>query len=284
MTALDFDSSTIGYAFEQGIKVSMLVVVRLYISDFYSNQEDILAMTRGLGAAAGIAGSIIYPWLCTKIGLTRTGLIAIGSELICLSLTVVSIWLPGSPFDPIGYFGQISNTTITNEFLSFNTTSYLSDQLLYLNNNTSIATPIVQSSSRSQISIWVMLVGILLSRCGMIYYLYKFVYLIAGLWMADLTINQIMQESIAEHERGAINGVQNSLNQLMSMNKELLVILLPDERTFGLLIVVSVSSIALGFISYCGYARKVYDSLIIFTANNINFRFTNRNRKRQDDF
>jgi len=92
----------------------------------------------------------------------------------------------------------------------------------------------------------VMLVGILLSRCG--------------LWMADLTINQIMQESIAEHERGAINGVQNSLNQLMSMNKELLVILLPDERTFGVLIIVSVSIIALAFLSYCGYARKTYKS------------------------
>lgn len=75
--------------------------------------------------------------------------------------------------------------------------------------------------------------------------------------MADLTINQIMQESIAEHERGAINGVQNSLNQLMSMIKELLIILLPDERTFGLLIIVSVSSIFAAFISYCIYARKV---------------------------
>lgn len=80
---------------------------------------------------------------------------------------------------------------------------------------------------------------------------------ILGLWMIDLTISQIMQESIEEDERGVVNGVQNSLNQLMSMIKDVGVIALPDIRTFGILIIISYMSVSSAFVFFCVYSRRV---------------------------
>lgn len=75
--------------------------------------------------------------------------------------------------------------------------------------------------------------------------------------MLDLVITQIMQESIEERERGAINGVQNALQEFMDMIKSFLVIALPDPKTFGILIIVSFTAVIGGFISYSVYSRKV---------------------------
>lgn len=69
---------------------------------------------------------------------------------------------------------------------------------------------------------------------------------LSGLWLLDLTVTQIMQQQIAEHERGVINGVQNSLNMGMDMLKSVLVILFPYPQQFGLLIILSFSSVLLG--------------------------------------
>jgi hypothetical protein len=87
---------------------------------------------------------------------------------------------------------------------------------------------------------------------------------LSGLWMADLSITQIMQESIAEHERGVVNGVQSSTNQLLSMIKDLMVIILPDPRTFGFLIIVSWLSILGGFLSYSVYAQRIRGHILPF--------------------
>uniref|UniRef100_A0A915IY49 Solute carrier family 40 member n=1 Tax=Romanomermis culicivorax TaxID=13658 RepID=A0A915IY49_ROMCU len=78
--------------------------------------------------------------------------------------------------------------------------------------------------------------------------------------MADLAITQIMQEQIIDNERGVINGVQHSLNQLLNMIKDILVILLPDPRTFGILIIISCFSVCSGFLSYLIFAGKSPDS------------------------
>ena len=57
--------------------------------------------------------------------------------------------------------------------------------------------------------------------------------------MADLVVSQLFQENVPEHERGIVNGVQNSLNQLLDMTKFILVIILPKLHTFGFLILLS---------------------------------------------
>ena len=77
-----------------------------------------------------------------------------------------------------------------------------------------------------------MLTGIILARFG--------------LWIVDLTINQILQERVAEDKRGVVNGVQDSLNNSLDLLKCVLVIMLPNMETFALLIFLSFVSINIG--------------------------------------
>jgi len=53
----------------------------------------------GLAGATGILGTFLFTRLRRCLGLERTGLIAFSAQLSCLTLAVVSIWTPGSPFD-----------------------------------------------------------------------------------------------------------------------------------------------------------------------------------------
>lgn len=75
--------------------------------------------------------------------------------------------------------------------------------------------------------------------------------------MGDLSITQIMQESIAEEERNTVFGAQNSFCQLFSVLKNILVILFPGPRIFGFLILMSMFFVSIGFLSYCCYFVKV---------------------------
>ncbi|PSN31852.1 hypothetical protein C0J52_13071 [Blattella germanica] len=74
-----------------------------------------------------------------------------------------------------------------------------------------------------------------------------------GLWLADISITQIMQEGVSENKRGVIHGVQDSLNMGMDMLKSLLVILFPYPQQFGFLIVLSFIAVLLGLLSYLMY-------------------------------
>ena len=67
------------------------------------------------------------------------------------------------------------------------------------------------------------------------------------MWVVDLTVSQLLQETVEEDVRGVINGVQDSMNNTLDLAKCLLVILLPAQETFGLLIFASFVSINFGY-------------------------------------
>ena len=77
-----------------------------------------------------------------------------------------------------------------------------------------------------------------------------------GLWLADLTVTQILQERVSEEHRGTIGGVQNGLNNAMNTIKFCLVIALPEHETFGWLILASYLSICTGALFYYTYFRQ----------------------------
>merc|ERR1712088_383012 len=89
-------------------------------------------------------------------------------------------------------------------------------------------------------SVAVLLTGIILARFG--------------LWLADLSINQIQQEQVEEEHRGVIGGVQSALQQLFDMTKFLLVIFMPNPHMFGILILLSFIFVTLGAIFMTAYA------------------------------
>ncbi len=77
-----------------------------------------------------------------------------------------------------------------------------------------------------------------------------------GLWLTDLAHNQIMQENVDAAERGAVAGVQSSLNQICDLVKFLLVIALSEVQYFGYLVIISLSSTILTGVLYSVYAVK----------------------------
>lgn len=74
--------------------------------------------------------------------------------------------------------------------------------------------------------------------------------------MADLAINQLFQETVAEGERASVGSVQNALNYSMDMVKNVLVICMPRPRTFGFLIIGSWISVFAACVCYMIFAKR----------------------------
>ena len=119
------------------------------------------------------------------------------------------------------------------------------------NQNCSAATEAPTTrKSFSYISIGLMLAGIVTSRLG--------------LWLSDLTISQLFQETVPEQERGIVAGMQNSFNSVLSLLMFFLVIALPKPEHFGLLALMSVAAVGTGGLLYASFAYKVRGHLFHF--------------------
>jgi len=194
-----------------------------------------LGVLVGISALIGVLGSVAYPPIRARVGIERTGLIGMFLLISTSSLAVLSAFLPGSPMN-LNFFITGSNST----------------------NNTGGADPVIEVASltfdevvQKYSSVSVFLLGIILARFG--------------LWIVDLTINQILQERVAEDKRGVINGVQDSLNNSLDLLKCVFVIILPDMETFALLIFLSFVSINIGWLMYALYSRSQRGHLFHFS-------------------
>merc|ERR1712141_605853 len=147
------------------------------------------------------------------------------------SLAVISAFLPGSPMN--------LNLFIENTISQGNSTASIEFSSLTF-----------EEFYKKYSSVTVFLLGIILARFG--------------LWIVDLTVNQILQERVAEEKRGVINGVQDSLNNSLDLLKCVLVIILPDMETFALLIFLSFVSINIGWLMYALYSRSQRGHLFHF--------------------
>lgn len=90
---------------------------------------------------------------------------------------------------------------------------------------------------------------------------------LTGLWSFDLTVTQLIQENVIESERGVINGVQNSMNYLLDLLHFVMVILAPNPEAFGLLVIISVSFVALGHLMYFRFAFKSLGSRLFLCCS-----------------
>jgi len=198
MTVLGFDNITYGYAIIQKVP------------------ESILGILVAVSAVVGVLGSVAYPLLKKRLGLERTGLLGMFLLVSTSTLSVVSIFIPGSPF--INWISNIENED--------------------------------HDKSSNVAHVTVLMTGIILARFG--------------LWIVDLTITQILQERVEEERRGVINGVQDSLNNSMDLLKCVLVILLPDAKHFGCLIILSYISISSGWLLYAAFSRQQRGHLFHF--------------------
>ncbi|XP_046645830.1 solute carrier family 40 member 1-like [Daphnia pulicaria] len=220
MTVLGFDSITMGYAYSQGVP------------------ESILGILLAVGAAVGLLGSVVFPFLVRCMGVERTGLYGFSLEVACLTLCVASVWAPGTPFD----LASVSVSSIADPFA--------------FNNSSTNSTGSYENSPESYTSVILLLTGIILARFG--------------LWVADLSVNQLLQE-VDDQIRGTINGVQSSMNMIFDTAKFLLVIACPWPQTFGILVCISFSAVFSGWGFFASYSFMKRGHLLPFhkVVNNI---------------
>lgn len=223
LTVLGFDNITYGYCLMQGVP------------------EMVLGLLVGVSALVGVAGSLAYPCLRSKVGLERTGLFGMTMLISCSSLAVISNFIPGSPMD-LTYLSQ-------EEPVLINTTSLANISNISLQS---------QDVTWRDSEFWMQYLSVSVFLCGII--LARF-----GLWIVDLTVNQILQERVEEEQRGVVGGVQDALNNTLDLVKCILVIILPREQTFGILIFASYIAINFGWFMYAMYSRSVRGHLFHFS-------------------
>nr|XP_012802990.2 solute carrier family 40 member 1-like [Jaculus jaculus] len=238
MTVLGFDCITTGYAYTQGVGGSLLSILT------------------ALSAVSGLMGTILFTRLRGHYGLVTTGIISSWLHVGCLTLCVFSVFAPGSPFDMTVFSLPLNKTSSSKRDL------LKEDQVHSYSFKRSLNQPILPDRSsihwtnstvlfngqqdpeqpESYISIILLFSGVILARIG--------------LWSFDLTVTQLLQENIPEVERGAVNGVQCSLNYLMDLIHFMLVMLAPRPQQFGMLVFLSILFVITGHVLYFFYARK----------------------------
>ncbi|GAA6219706.1 solute carrier family 40 member 1 [Lates japonicus] len=234
MTVLGFDCITTGYAYTQGLNGS------------------VLSLLMGASAVSGICGTVAFTWVRKKCGLIRTGFISGVAQLSCLMLCVVSVFTPGSPFDlSVSPFQDLYTHLIGESTLPEADHSLTS--ILTGGNTTTVAPAEEQPPLQSYMSVSLLFAGVIAAR--------------VGLWSFDLTVTQLIQENVIESERGVINGVQNSMNYLLDLLHFIMVILAPNPEAFGLLVIISVSFVAMGHIMYFRFAFKSLGSRLFLCCS-----------------
>ncbi|KAK0144821.1 Solute carrier family 40 member 1 [Merluccius polli] len=243
-TVLGFDCITTGYAYTQGISGSLL------------------SLLMGVSAITGLMGTVMFTKLRKAYGLINTGIISSCLHLGCLLLCVCSVFAPGSPMDLrllIPYTDNNSSSSSSSAEVGRmvsqrqkhtyplgggNNQPLLPDRSsIHWTNNTVLFDNVPSGTApESYISIILLFLGVITARIG--------------LWSFDLTVTQLLQESICESERGVVNGVQSSMNYLMDLLHFIMVISAPQPQHFGILVIISVLFITAGHTMYFLYARK----------------------------
>jgi solute carrier family 40 (iron-regulated transporter), member 1 len=216
--------------------------------DFSKGQNlgtSAINLLRAISGLTGIIGTIIFPILHNrcKLDLKITGLSGLVFQFICSLVCLISLWIPDSPFvlySKRTYFAAIdynitySSTTMSNKFFP--------------------------SSTQNYTSVLMLLIGMGISRFGF--------------WLFNLSINQIMQESIVEKYRGLIGGIQNALIRIFDIIKLVLIFYLNDLTQFGYLVILSV---CFGFLALGLFLIFVGSSSLL--KNNQNLSKNRRNNE-----
>jgi len=139
----------------------------------YANglSELMVGLSMSLAGATGILGTFAFTWFRRRVGLERTGLFAFNFELLCLTLTVVSVWAPGSVFQPASLFnppqlgGQQNCTGVTGIVPDMGNSSELTG---YHNVENGVIPQGCgeRALPKEKISILLFLIGVITSRVG----------------------------------------------------------------------------------------------------------------------
>ncbi len=224
MSLLGFDYLTIAYAKNQGLT------------------EFAISIIEAVGSVSCILGVLTFPLLHNKfkLSLIVSALIGFIVELVFIVVALSSIWLPGSPFELYkdggnhvgcveGHLQQSNTMSLVSSNSAIGKESDI-DHFIFSGN-------FFTKSCNSYVSVLVLLFSIAASRFG--------------LCLFDLSIQQLIQETIPETERGIFSGMQIALNMIFDLLTYGLAIFLPKMETFGYLVIYSVCCVFFSFLLYC---------------------------------
>lgn len=257
--------------------------------------EYSIGIIQGIGGFVGILGTVFYPWVRSRIGTVRTGLVGTSAQLLMLLLCVAAVFSPGislsggnedyysakCPFlngthiaaSPVVQLPTMATPMPSSLYIvptsALPPSSVTMDIVLVT--STPAATPMPSLTTSGfpgpsptptgvpgspavppsvSVAVILMALGVVLARFG--------------LWMYDLVVSQLVQETVEEEHRGVVSGVMNAMNSNMEMLQYILVLGVPSPAHFGYLTLVSVFMVTVGFLLYLSYARKVRGHLFHF--------------------
>lgn len=85
-----------------------------------------------------------------------------------------------------------------------------------------------------------------------------------GLWLFDLSVTQLMQESVPVAERGVVGGVQRSLQSLMDMLTYAVGMVIVRPQDFGITICMSYGAVLTSALLYSMHVYRVRGHLFHF--------------------
>uniref|UniRef100_A0A0N5BXY5 Solute carrier family 40 member n=1 Tax=Strongyloides papillosus TaxID=174720 RepID=A0A0N5BXY5_STREA len=226
-----------------------------------------IGYSRFIGSALGVLSAFSYPFIQKRIGTEKTSFLGFVFQISCLLLTIVSIFLPGSPFNPKEFYETFNFSTWLRNIFSGATFVRMAGKIGDGADNENLIITTVRSIINTTDIISVdepvgsedtYLFGLSTNPSSVLTFLVGIITARFGLWLIDIGITQIMQENVPENQRGTVFGVQGSICNAFSVMKDIVVILLPDVRTFGILIVISVCASISGFIFYISFLILQY--------------------------
>ncbi|CAD5212479.1 unnamed protein product [Bursaphelenchus okinawaensis] len=208
--------------------------------------DDMLGLFKGAASLLGIIGAIVYTQMEQKIGLRKTGLVGMTIQQISNVFCVFSLFAAGSLFTPNEYWSSFSTT----EWLAnFRSTFAIERAAKPVINGTEVIETseflsgvdwsTFKVNGHPMYSIFLFFFGVTIAR--------------VGVWIADLSITQLMQENVLETERLTVFGVHTAICQFFSLCKDVLVILFPDSRIFGAFVLLSVMTVMVAYLHYLYY-------------------------------
>ncbi|GMT04943.1 hypothetical protein PENTCL1PPCAC_27117, partial [Pristionchus entomophagus] len=190
----------------------------------------VLGGFRSVGALVGFIGVWGYKLMGWKFDVVFIAFFGLALQNVALLSCSSSVFLPGNEFDLRGY---ASNFTLNSWYED----AYSS--IFHAKEKAEGAEKSLGWIWENSPSLFFFFMGITGARFG--------------LWMADPSITEIMQETVPENERYRVNLTQNALQESFSVLKDILVVAFPLAYTFGGLIFMSTTFVFLGFLLFTSY-------------------------------
>ena len=186
--------------------------------------ETTLALYRGGGAISGIFATVAFPHMHKQMELMKTGMFAIWFQLLCLVSGLVPLLL--------------FTITSKDSLLMYGNDDLIGSTPTAMNKTNDGDTP-AQSSSYYVHSL---LIGLTFSRFG--------------LWLFDLSVNQLLQETVSQGILATVTGVQSGLQSTCQLASFAVGMMIPKPEDFAVLMIGSAGVVTASACIFSAFALK----------------------------